>query len=170
MKRFEKRMFRGPGQFLRELAFLLRHGWALARLLRGKDLDTRFRERLFLAVTQVNRCRTCTWAHTRIALQAGIAAEEVRALLEAELDAVPEQEREAVLYAQHWADADGAPEPEVLARVAARYGAETLARMHLAMRFIRFCNYSGNLTEYLLFLLSFGRLGGEPVSEPAKPA
>lgn len=170
MKRLKKRTFRGPGQFLRELGFLLRHGWAVGRILSGRDQDARFRERLFLAVTRVNRCRACTWAHTRIALQAGIAAEEVRALVRSELDAVPEQEREAVLYARHWADTDGAPESEAVARVAARYGAETLDRMHLAMRFIRFCNYFGNLTEYLVFLVSLGRLGGESASEPAETA
>lgn len=159
MKPFHKRTFRGPGQFLAEAGYLLRRAWAVARLLRGNGLESGLRERLFLAVTQVNQCRTCAWAHTRIALGEGVAADEVRALLRRDLEATPEAEREAVLYAQHWADTDGRPDAEAVSRLAIRYDADTLDRIHLALRFIRFSNYLGNLTEYLVFRITFGRLG-----------
>ena len=40
-----------------------------------------FRERLMLAVTAVNGCRYCSYAHTRAALKGGLSREEISGLL-----------------------------------------------------------------------------------------
>lgn len=159
MRRFHKRTFSGPGQFFGEAFFLLRHAAALLGILRGKRLDAKYRERLFIAVTQVNECRACTWAHTRIALREGLSGDEVRALFHAELERTPEEERDAILYAQHWADSGGCPEQGLRNSTEARLGAARLRDVELALRFIRFWNYFGNLVECVLFHASFGRLG-----------
>ena len=77
---------------------------------RGKvkgELPLDFQERIMLAVTSVNRCRYCTFVHTRAALAAGISPEDAAALLEGSVDAAPEDEATALLYAQHWAETDG---------------------------------------------------------------
>lgn len=127
--------------------------------MRGRSLDPQFRERLFLAVTQVNECRSCTWAHTRIALREGLSENEVSALFQADLESTPEDQRDAVLYAQHWADSGGRPEAEAASRIVNRYGAARLQYIDLALRFIRFWNYFGNLAELAIHLVSFGQVG-----------
>lgn len=40
---------------------------------RAPPLDPQFVERLMLAVTEVNGCAVCSYAHTRMALREGIA-------------------------------------------------------------------------------------------------
>lgn len=159
MRRFHKRTFSGPRQFFGEAFFLLRHVAALLGILRGKRLDARFRERLFIAVTQVNECRFCTWAHTRIALREGLSENEVSALFQADLASTPEGERDAVLYAQHWADSGGYPEPVLRSSIERRCGSAHLQDIDLALRFIRFWNYFGNLAELAIYLVSFGHVG-----------
>ena len=72
MEPFKKRTYRSFGEFAGDL----RHLWArrkqVRRLTSGKGLDPAFRERIMLAVTRVNACRFCTFAHSRAALQAGM--------------------------------------------------------------------------------------------------
>jgi hypothetical protein len=61
-------------------------------------------------------------------------------------------------YAQHWAETDANPEPEARARLLETYGDETVAQIDLALRMIRIGNLTGNLLDYILFRLSFGRI------------
>lgn len=129
--------------------------------MRGEIISPSFRERLMLAVTQVNRCRYCSYAHAREALSKGISQQEIEALGNGMFEASPPEEVPALLYAQHWAETDGNPEPAVRAQVVARYGEQAVGLMELAMRMIRAGNLSGNTFDYLLHRISFGRWGGQ---------
>ena len=40
-------------------------------------LDQAFKERIMLAVTEVNGCAMCSYAHTQMALEAGLSSEDV---------------------------------------------------------------------------------------------
>lgn len=158
-RRFTKRTYASMGEFWGDLRFLLAHRKDVKRLVEHEALNGAFRERLMLAVTQVNRCRYCSFAHTHQALKEGLAQDEIDALLDGELDGVPEDERTALLYAQHWAETRGQPDPEATARLDAAYGPEKAAQIHLALRVIRTGNYTGNTFDYFLYRASCGRWG-----------
>ena len=64
-------------------------------------------KRLMLAVTAVNGCRYCSYYHAQEALKAGLPDEELQMLLEGVVDDAPPEELPALLYAQHWAEAEG---------------------------------------------------------------
>lgn len=156
MKAFNRRLYRSFSDFLSDVRTLISDRDGIRAMMRG--LNPAFRERLFLAVTQVNGCRYCSYFHARQALTHGVSEEEVRALGDGLLDVCPPDELVAICYAQHWAETDARPDPEARARLLEAYGEETSARIGLALRMIRVGNLTGNLFDYLLYRLSFGRL------------
>lgn len=88
----------------------------------GGDLDPRFVERIMLAVTEVNGCGVCSYAHSRMALEAGMSNEEVRRILSGAMDGVPSDEVPAVLFAQHYAETRGNPTRGSWQRIQDTYG------------------------------------------------
>ena len=128
-------------------------------LTRGA-ISPAFRERLMLAVTGVYGCRFCTWVHTREALRSGLTAEGVATLLDGTVNGCPTEEAPAVLYAQHWADANANPTPESFKMLVDSYGEEKARAVNLVLRMIRIGNLTGNSLHYLLYRLSLGRFKG----------
>jgi AhpD family alkylhydroperoxidase len=122
-------------------------------------VDQDLRKRLMLAVTSVNRCRWCSWAHARGALKQGIPEGQVDELLCGTVDDCPEEELAALLYAIHWAETDGHPDAEARHAVVERYGAERTDAIDRALATIRAGNLLGNSFDYVFFRLSGGRLG-----------
>lgn len=118
-----------------------------------------FRERLMLAVTAVNGCRYCSYAHTRMALKGGLSRAEITGLLEGDIGDCPEDELPAVLYAQHWAESGARPDPEMVQKLEETYGPEKSAAIHVMLRMIRLGNLLGNTFDYCLYRISFGKLG-----------
>ncbi len=119
-----------------------------------------FRERLMMAVTVVNGCRSCSYMHAKLALKAGISPEELRNLSTGAIPAeAPQDEWLALTYAQHWAESDGRPDPEIRQRLEESYGAERTEAIHIVLHIIRVGNLMGNLWAELLPRLSFGRMG-----------
>lgn len=133
-------MQKRKGRLRVDLAYFLLRPWATARLLLGMSLAPAFRERLMLAVTQVNRCTFCSRYHTREALKAGVPDDEIAAILDAEFDGVPADQQVAVLFAQHWADTQGAVTPEAADRLEQAYDPATRADILLALHFINAMN------------------------------
>ena len=72
-------------------------------------LSPHFMERIMLAVTQVNGCRVCSYAHTKMALEVGMKSEEIKNILAGVSDDIPEEEQSAILFSQHYADSRGNP-------------------------------------------------------------
>ncbi|MBK5202028.1 MAG: carboxymuconolactone decarboxylase family protein, partial [Spirochaetaceae bacterium] len=68
-----------------------------------------FSERIMLAVTDVNGCAMCSYAHTKMALEAGLNGDEIKNLLAGAFDDVPSEELVAIMYAQHFAETRGLP-------------------------------------------------------------
>jgi AhpD family alkylhydroperoxidase len=166
MKTFNRRLYRNPGEFLHDVRVLLSSREQIRAMMRG--LDPAFRERLLLAVTQVNGCRYCSFFHAQQALTHGIPEEEIRAIGDGLLDGCPAQELTALCYAQHWAETNAHPLPEARARLLDTYGEGTTAQIDLALRMIRVGNLTGNLLDYILFRLSFGLIDlSRPSSESA---
>ena len=119
-----------------------------------------FRERLMMVVTQVNGCRYCRSFHAKEALKSGITNEELKVLLAGEIpEDAPLEEIPALVYAQHWAESDAHPDDDAVQRLVDEYGQERADAIQIALRMIRMGNLSGNLLDYWLYTLSFGRLG-----------
>lgn len=159
MEKFNRRIYRSFSAFWTDFTAIMSQRDIMRPLMRGELLDAAFRERLMLAVTAVNGCRYCSFAHAKQALAEGIDEKEVKALQDGILKGSPKEELPAMLYAQHWAETAGSPDPATRKRITEIYGEDTLSIIELTLRTIQMGNLLGNLFDYILFRLSFGRLG-----------
>ena len=57
------------------------------------------RERLMIAVTEVNGCAMCSYYHVKMALETGMESAEIHNMLSGEMKDVPDAELTAVLFA-----------------------------------------------------------------------
>jgi AhpD family alkylhydroperoxidase len=160
MNGFNRRIYRRWSELAADVKAVLAQRDRMRALMRGEWIDAAFRERLMLAVTAVNGCRYCSYVHARQALASGMSSADIAALQQGMLAGSPPEELPALLYAQHWAEFNAAPDPVARARVLDQYGPETVAAIELALRTIRIGNLLGNTFDYVLYRLSFGRWGG----------
>lgn len=89
---------------------------------KSNELSQKFIERIMLAVTEVNGCAICSYAHTKRALESGMNNEEIQKMLSGIMDDVPADEIAAVMFAQHYADTRGNPTLESWQRIVEIYG------------------------------------------------
>jgi len=122
-------------------------------------IDAAFRERLMLAVTQVNECRYCSEYHTKQALKTGLSQDEVQELLDGVADQCPPEQLTAILYARYWAEAAGHPDPDIRQTLVETYGVAKAAAIEIILRMINVGNLSGNTFDSILYHISGGRLG-----------
>lgn len=126
---------------------------------RKKDMTPEFTERIMLAVTEVNGCAICSYAHTKMALNKEMSNEEIRLLLQGVIDGLPADEIPGVMFAQHYADRRGNPDEETWRRIVEIYGQRKALGILGATRVIM----TGNA-----FGLAYGalknRLAGKPDS------
>ena len=159
MRPFPRRRYRRLRDLIEDMHSLMARRDETRTLMHGETLDPAFRERLMLAVTQVNRCRYCSYVHAREALTAGIPQDELAALAEGEFGGSPSEQRPALFYAEHFAENDGNPDPKAWSRLVEIYGDETAHAIDLALRVIRIGNLMGNTFDYILYRLSLGHWG-----------
>lgn len=157
--RFRRRYYSRPGALVADARALFSQRHQIRRAMR-ELIAPEFRERLMMVVTQVNGCRYCRVYHSRQALACGVSAAELRELLAGSIPAgAPGDELPALLYTQHWAQNDAHPDPEADAHLDQVYGSEKAEAVRTVLRMIRMGNLAGNTADYLLYRLSFGRLG-----------
>ena len=156
---FNKRRYHSLKEVFSDFLFPFKNRKRLREVSDKGLMAPDFRERLMLAVTAVNGSRYCSYAHTRAALKGGISREEISGLLEGDIGDCPEDELPAVLYAQHWAESGASPEPEMVQKLEETYGPEKSVAIHLMLRMIRLGNLLGNTFDYVLYRVSFGKLG-----------
>ncbi len=127
-----------------------------------------FRERLMMVVTQVNGCRYCASFHAKEALKSGISNQELKVLMAGEIpENAPDEEIPALVYAQHWAESDAQPDAAAVQRLVDEYGQERADAIQIVLRMIRMGNLSGNLLDYWIYKLSFGKFGVTEKDEDA---
>jgi AhpD family alkylhydroperoxidase len=119
-----------------------------------------FSEKIMLAVTQVNGCRYCSYAHARMALQAGVSEPELRDLFMGEFSHIPAHELTAVLFAQHYAEQADHYDIAAWQRLQDAYGAEVASDILTHIRVITFANLYGNTFDALLERLRFRPVAG----------
>ena len=127
-------------------------------------MSVELRERLMMAVTEVNGCAMCSWYHTKVALETGMAEGDVRELLTGEFQNVPDDELTAVLFAQHYADMRGKPDKEAWERLCGQYGIDAARAMLGAIRGIMLGNLLGMPSGSLMSRLGSKRFKKDPRS------
>jgi AhpD family alkylhydroperoxidase len=158
-KPFKRRFYHNLGELISDSKAIISKRKQIRSLMRGGALSDAFRERIMLAVTEVNGCRYCQYAHAKMALDAGLSQKEIKSLSSGSFHNCPDQEVPALLYAQHWAEQNGQPDVDTREKLFDVYDKTTVESMELAMRMIRMGNLLGNTWDYVVFRLSFGRLG-----------
>jgi len=156
---FNKRIFTFS-TFAASARDLFAHLGELHRAFTQHRLSRAFSEKIMLAVTQVNGCRYCSYAHTRMALQAGVSEPELRDLLMGEFSHIPAHELVAVLFAQHYAEQADRYDAAAWQRLQDTYGVEVASDILTHIRVITFANLYGNTFDALLARLQFHPVRG----------
>lgn len=146
---FNKRFFT-LDTFAASARDLFAHLPDMSAAFRRRTLSHASAEKVMLAVTQVNGCRYCSYAHAGMALQAGVSEVELHDLLAGELDHIPPREQIAVLFAQHYAEQGDRYDAVAWQTLEQTYGAETAREMLVHIRLITFANLYGNTFDALL--------------------
>ena len=102
------------------------HGFITMRKMRDARknglINKQFMERIMLAVTEVNGCEVCSYAHTKMALESGMSIEEIEDMLAGAQGNLPPDEIPAIMFAQHYAEYRGHPSQDSWDRVLEIYG------------------------------------------------
>ena len=129
----------------------------MRRAKKNKALSPEFIERIMMAVTEVNGCAICSYAHTKMAIEIGISNEEIRNILSGVMDDIPPDEITGVMFAQHYADSRGKPSKEAWERVVEIYGLSRANGILGAIRIIMIGNTYG-----IPWSSFFNRFRGKP--------
>jgi len=157
--KFKKRTYKNPAEFFKDFWYLTKSGGRISKTMKSGIIPHQFRERLMLAVTAVNGCKYCSYAHAKQALKTGMSQEEVDLLLSGSIANCPEDEKIALIYAQYWAESNAKPDSDAVNKMKQFYGEEKAEAIELILRMIRMGNLSGNTWDYFLYRISFGKLG-----------
>jgi len=149
---FHKRTYASVSEFLDDVRYMMRNRGQIRAAM--QLMDVAFRERLMLAVTQVNECRYCADFHGKLARKSGLSDDEVQQLLEGIADQCPPEEITAILYAREWAEAAGRPDPESRHTLVETYVAAKAAAIEIILRMINVGNLSGNTFDYIRYRIS----------------
>lgn len=115
----------------------------MRRNKKKNELSSHFIERIMLAVTEVNGCEVCSYAHTKIALEQGMSNNEIKMLLSGDTEGISDQEMTAIIFAQHYADTRGNPTKEAWDQTVTTYGTEKSLGILGAIRAIMVGNIYG---------------------------
>lgn len=158
-KHFSRRYYRNFKEIREDFQHIFRQREFIRRAMR-ELISYDFRERLMMIVTEVNGCKYCRDFHLKEALKSGVSEAELAEMLEGRIpEDTPPEEYPALVYAQRWAESNAQPDEEATQRLIEIYGQEKADAIHIVLRIIRMGNLSGNLLDYFLFKLSFGKLG-----------
>jgi AhpD family alkylhydroperoxidase len=128
-----------------------------------KLLNLPWKERIMLAVTEVNQCGMCSWMHTNISLKAGMSKEEISTLLSGAYDHVPEKQLLSVLYAQNFASNKEKYNPKMKQEMLETYGKPRTRMIDNAMAVITMTNSMGIALGKLKDTLTFKHVKGSSV-------
>ncbi|HCJ10637.1 MAG TPA: alkylhydroperoxidase [Clostridiales bacterium] len=166
-RKFDKRIF-SLRSFLGAVGEMVRCHREVREAVKAGRVDKAFAERIMLAVTRVNGCRYCTYAHSRAALREGVSQEELNRLMAGDFKAVPQDQVVALHFAQHYAETEGRTDPEARRTLVETYGEDKARDILTYIRLITVGNLYGNTFDALLSRFA-GRPapGSNPFSEVA---
>ena len=145
-RKFDKRIYDIKTQN-EDIRKLIAHSDAFVETMLNPVISKAFSESISLAVTQVNGCKLCSYTHAKNALKAGMTEEEVEFLLSGGFDNAPKEQLEALLFAQHYAETKGNPDPETKQKLLDTYGEEKTKDIMSHILIIMLANLYGNTME-----------------------
>ncbi|MCB0920510.1 MAG: carboxymuconolactone decarboxylase family protein [Actinobacteria bacterium] len=128
---------------LREIYWITVRAGQTVWAARRAHCDKQASERIMLAVTEVNGCALCSYAHTRWALDMGIPEQEVRDLLSGVASDAPGDELAGIAFGQHYADTRGRPDPVGWSEIVDTYGTDGALCVLRATRMMMWGNATG---------------------------
>ena len=153
------RRFASAAEAAHDLTEVVLRGRLLAHAYTG-GLDSELRERVMVAVSQVNACGGCTRVHWRWALRAGVSSAELEALRAGDFEQLDARSRAAVHYAVERA--------EHRFEGSASAGIEESAREHLSARELE--EIDAVARAMALANLSLNTLAARKVRRSGRPA
>ena len=115
----------------------------LMRARKSGDITKTLQNHIMLAVTEVNGCALCAYAHTKDALVMGAAEADIEKLLSGSFDHLDASEAVALAFAQHYAEMCGDFDGGAWQRVIDTYGVSKADGILEATRLIMFGNAYG---------------------------
>lgn len=161
---FNKRIYTVAG-YRQAIYEMFDHLDELRAAARSGRVSKPFAERIMLAVTQVNGCRYCHYGHARAALKAGVTPAEIESLVAGEFDQLPPEELVALLFAQHYAESAGRPDPEAWQKVVDTYGPAGAQDIMAYIRMITMGNLMGNTLDAFLSRLKLNPAGNSSLAQ-----
>ena len=160
---FGKRIYT-PSLFARDILYLASHITEILRAVRSKSVSRKFAEKIMTVTTAVNGCVYCQWFHGRQALSNGISLEELSELVNLQFHShASPDEAPALIYAQHYAETNRNPEPEMTRKLNEFYGEETASHILVFIRLIYFGNLAGNTWDAVI-----SRIRGDPAGNSSR--
>ena len=125
----------------------VRHVWAVV----FHQLDPALRESVMIAVSEVNACRWCSYAHQTWGREVGLDEADVARLADGEVALSDSRQAAAVAYAQERAEAAFAPVPEhLIVRLRTVFDEQDADRVEVVARLMHQANMAGNSVDALL--------------------
>lgn len=147
-------------ELLRDLRWLVSRVPSLWSIWVGGRLPRALREQIIVAVAQVNVCRMCEHAHTRMALEAGVSDAELAALESMDEQAFDRSTWLAIAHARAKADFVDDEASEPMADVAGTLGQQTTRDVEDVARVMTVANRIANTLNALP-----DRRRGRPVAD-----
>lgn len=122
-----------------------------------KLMNKKLKERIMLAVTEVNGCTMCSFVHTQLALSSGMSREVIKELLAGDHKNIPLEDSVAVIFAQHYAFNKEKPSSESIERLVDEYGFKKAELVIAACNMITMTNGMGTSMDYFYHRIQFKR-------------
>ena len=133
-------------------------GFVLLRLSKKTRLmNKKLKERIMLAITEVNGCDMCSYMHTKIALSTGMRSENIKAILDGDTTSIPLEEAASVMFGQEFAYSKENPSAESIHRMIEEYGYPKAELIVAACNMITMTNGMGTSLDYLYNRIKFKR-------------
>jgi AhpD family alkylhydroperoxidase len=138
-------------ELFKDLGTLIRRVPALISIWIGGRLPRDLREKVIVAVAQVNACKMCEHAHTRMALEAGVSDAELAALENMDEGAFDRRSWLALAHARDRTKSGFAPITDVASRdaLANEIGAQTVDDVEDIARVMTMANRVANTLNAL---------------------
>ena len=137
---FTKRIFTA-GLFFNDLVFLI---WNLPKIIKvftNKQNPKHLIEKILIVTDAVNGCIYCSWLDAKLAIKSGISEDEINNMLKLQFHTnASASELNALLFAQHFAETNRNPDPEMTNKLFEYYGEKTAKNIILAIRTATFGN------------------------------
>jgi len=145
------------GQQLKNIYYGAKGFVLLKKSRKYKLMNKQLKERIMLAITEVNGCAMCSYVHTKIALSSGMTSFEIKRILDGDTSDIPQGEAVALMFAQHFAYTHEKPNETTIKRLIDTYGFQKAELILAACNMITMTNGMGTSLDYLYSRLRFKR-------------